>query len=729
MKLKTLNCIFLLGLVLLGISTALILQDGYRIYIENQGVDISSIPVTEHEWADNWDWLGEERGRAVAIDFSDNIIVVGESELLRGMVIEETGTFILKYSKSGDLLWNITEDYRDSYDVIVDSSDNIYIVERATSNIYVRKFNSSGSLKWHNEWVGGYVSDRKYFLALDSLDNVYLAGANGILIKYNSLTGERVWTESVFPGGVKGLVIDSNNDIYLTLRNAGINYLYKYTENIQLWNITISTTYIDDMKIDSQNNIYTIARNITSDQIILAKYNDVGAMQWNVSWAGEDASKIAISSDDFVFTSGHSAIMKFDSLGTKLWNFTRPWLFIEEEIYDLTLDSTGNIYCVGYCYNETIAKLRNAEDCFIAKYLNTPPEELIPPFQEKNLYALLIGIADYPGTENDLYYCVNDAMSVLLYLRSTCNVPTDNIITLYNDEATTSGINSAFSTIISKIGPSDDFLMFFSGHGYVGGFCDYDSLQYNYNNLDNKIDLINCSHKIVIFDACHSATIMNDFSSRNSYVLTSCESDEGSIETFQLTGGAFTEYLLDSYPLTSDKNLDGIISFEEQYPKIRTLVASYAAEYGVSQHPREYDHIRGPTTVIPSLRNVAINRKNKMFQYSFEMMGSGQIYGCDLTLIDKENIGIIYDVSNSTSSSVGFGNYSGTIEWEQKSKVSSAQLKILVKGERLRVLLIEIELTSATKKSIPTGFFSFLLIMIATVSSIIFKREFKLNTN
>lgn len=162
MKQKALRAFFLLGIILLNFCAILFISSNNSELgnsISNgvkPQVRTSSVPVTEYIWMDNWDWLGEERGRAMAIDSMDNIIVVGDSELLNGMIIKESCVFVLKYSKHGDLIWNITWGYWNGSwgspapnDVIVDSSNNIYIVGEIFSsegmytfrNIFIRKYN------------------------------------------------------------------------------------------------------------------------------------------------------------------------------------------------------------------------------------------------------------------------------------------------------------------------------------------------------------------------------------------------------------------------------------------------------------------------------------------------------------------------------------------------------------------------------------------------------------
>ncbi len=81
-----------------------------------------------------------------------------------------------------------------------------------------------------------------------------------------------------------------------------------------------------------------------------------------------------------------------------------------------------------------------------------------------NAYALVIGINDYPGTENDLSYCAADANSFDSMLQGI-GFPGANIEKLTNSLAKKSNIIAKINTIRQKITRNDIFVMYYSGHG------------------------------------------------------------------------------------------------------------------------------------------------------------------------------------------------------------------------------------------------------------------------
>jgi len=95
------------------------------------------------------------------------------------------------------------------YEVAVDSSDNIYLAGYSYSfgvgyqSIALLKYDDSGSLLWNITW-GGSGYDGCYGAAVDLLDNVYIVGYTGsfgaggddmVIVKYDSF-GLQQWNRT-----------------------------------------------------------------------------------------------------------------------------------------------------------------------------------------------------------------------------------------------------------------------------------------------------------------------------------------------------------------------------------------------------------------------------------------------------------------------------------------------------------------------------------------------------
>ena len=93
----------------------------------------------------------------------------------------------------------------------------------------------------------------------------------------------------------------------------------------------------------------------------------------------------------------------------------------------------------------------------------------------QNTYVVSVGIADYQNI-NALKYTEADVM----LFNSIFTEHNANITTLIGAQATHAKVVSVIRDVFSLAKPTDAVILFFSGHGYEGGFCCYDMKQ-NYH--------------------------------------------------------------------------------------------------------------------------------------------------------------------------------------------------------------------------------------------------------
>jgi hypothetical protein len=132
-------------------------------------------------------------------------------------------------------------------------------------------------------------------------------------------------------------------------------------------------------------------------------------------------------------------------------------------------------------------------------------------------YALVIGIDQYSGEWPPLQSAVNDAKCVAELLTRKYNF--HQIRTLINSEATRENIIKGFEWLIATVKPSDNVLIYYSGHGdYLKGLekgfwipvdATIKSISKYISNEDIKSFLsgINSKHTLLISDACFSGDI------------------------------------------------------------------------------------------------------------------------------------------------------------------------------------------------------------------------------
>ena len=128
-------------------------------------------------------------------------------------------------------------------------------------------------------------------------------------------------------------------------------------------------------------------------------------------------------------------------------------------------------------------------------------------------YAILIGMANYPGTTNDL--CVADAETALsvptVGLSTHCKdedalhmydtlineyaFDEENIIHLSDAQVTYDAVIGAIEDIKSKaISENDEVIFFFSGHGFTGEFNGVDDADKDGDNVDEAIGIYDSNY-------------------------------------------------------------------------------------------------------------------------------------------------------------------------------------------------------------------------------------------
>ncbi|MEI8200434.1 MAG: caspase family protein [Eubacteriales bacterium] len=208
-------------------------------------------------------------------------------------------------------------------------------------------------------------------------------------------------------------------------------------------------------------------------------------------------------------------------------------------------------------------------------------------------YAIVIGISDYPGTSSDLSFGDKDAIEVKNVLITDYGFNAVKILT--NNQATTSAIYDEVKNMKALLGPDDELVFFYSGHGAKGKADDGDS-----NKTDQSIvvwkgseaqgfDFIwdgqlkdwfsgfSNSRIIFIFDSCLSGG-MSVLNSPGRIVNMACTANGLSYEGDSWGGGhgQFTYYFvmqgLDAGKADSFTK-DGIVTVEEafDYSKVNCI--------------------------------------------------------------------------------------------------------------------------------------------------------------
>jgi hypothetical protein len=195
----------------------------------------------DSNWVEKWNvtWGGGDRdyARAMEIDLSGNICIVGgsySSDPSSG----EADVMILKYDTSGSLIWD--RDWGSSYTqrgpgIAIDSSNNIYFVGHTFGNPassmkgHLVKYDTNGNYQWERIWgVSGVYGNSWGGITIDSSDEIFITGVTTthgpytggedvILLNYDT-SGNQNWYKTWgMPGNERAYcsIMDSQHNLYL----------------------------------------------------------------------------------------------------------------------------------------------------------------------------------------------------------------------------------------------------------------------------------------------------------------------------------------------------------------------------------------------------------------------------------------------------------------------------------------------------------------------------------
>jgi hypothetical protein len=289
-----------------------------------------NVPV-EYEWNRTWGGIEYDRAFGVATDSLNNVYLGGITDSYGNGNYD---IFLVKYDKFGTQVWNRTWGYGSAdycEHIAIDSQDNIYLAGQIglyPSHVTLVKFDHTGTQLWNITW-GGTESENCFAVATDPLGNVYLTGAtmsfgadlvDMFLVKFNSSGDEQwytLWGGSGWDTG-RGLTLDSSNNIYI----AG------------------------------ETNSYGAG----GHDMALVKYSNMGVFQWNRTWGGvddEDAYDVKLDSSGSIYVSGRTSalgariLVKYDNFGVQVWNVSVSDMFAYDRA-PIALDSSDNIFFGGY---------------------------------------------------------------------------------------------------------------------------------------------------------------------------------------------------------------------------------------------------------------------------------------------------------------------------------------------------------------------------------------------
>lgn len=215
---------------------------------------------------------------------------------------------------------------------------------------------------------------------------------------------------------------------------------------------------------------------------------------------------------------------------------------------------------------------------------------------QAKVYVVSVGIADYPGTKNDLRISDNDAKTIAKVFLATKDA---SVKVLTNEDATQSALLSTMHTAFEDAESDDAVILYFSGHGTPGSLVCHDGLL-TYQHIFKMLKGCKATRKIIIADACYAGKMRttqqqtNSYNSQNVMLFLSSRTNETSLET-KYQNSMFTIFLERGLRGGADINKDRRITARELYDFVHKGVIEAS---GKKQHPVMWGKFDNNMTVI-----------------------------------------------------------------------------------------------------------------------------------
>jgi hypothetical protein len=259
-------------------------------------------------WAKSAGGLGEDKGKAIAVDLSGNTYVTGvfNSSTITFDTISITAStnndiFIAKYNSDGNILW-----VKKINGTGGDFSTGLYIDENG--NCFISGYFSGSSIQFGNTTLLN--------------QNSSFGGLNYFVAKLDS-AGNHIWAKAAVSGNVIGnsVKVNHNGNIFVTGNFSG------------------TTTFDTITKISNG-----------SKDVFVAKYDSLGNAIWVKSVGGsneENANDIGVDKFGNCYITGYFKSINFTVNGTTITNSGAP----DGDMITLKYDSLGNLIWIKKAFN------------------------------------------------------------------------------------------------------------------------------------------------------------------------------------------------------------------------------------------------------------------------------------------------------------------------------------------------------------------------------------------
>lgn len=220
-------------------------------------------------------------------------------------------------------------------------------------------------------------------------------------------------------------------------------------------------------------------------------------------------------------------------------------------------------------------------------------------FLQKNYWAILIGINNYPGSSGDLPYSINEINSFKKTLINKGNWNESHIKKITDEEANHDNIIDSLEQLGEQESRFDISIIYFVGHGSKidknYSFSAYDSKIFDYE-LDTIFDGYD-GRIVLIMDCCKSGGFAETVKGRGRIIMTACDKDGLTYQYSKLKSGFFGYFLnLTLEKLTYTAEATFLIAAPLTYFYSRRLSDELGEDYTV--RPKASDRTIGTIRII-----------------------------------------------------------------------------------------------------------------------------------
>ena len=127
-------------------------------------------------------------------------------------------------------------------------------------------------------------------------------------------------------------------------------------------------------------------------------------------------------------------------------------------------------------------------------------------------YAIITGVSNYEGSENDLTQSTKDAKNLASLYKSKGAT----VVLLTSRNATRANVIAAIRKVKGVATANDRIVFSYSGHGMENKICTYASSSaemLSYTDLFSELDQCSAKNIVCYIDACYSGTAVNSLRS------------------------------------------------------------------------------------------------------------------------------------------------------------------------------------------------------------------------